>query len=162
MKFISCFSGIEAASVASKHLGWKALAFSEIEPFASAVLAHHYPEVPNVGDITKANWGEYNGKADIVVGGSPCQSYSIAGLRKSLDDERGNLTLEYMRAIHSIKPRWIMWENVPGVFTAKGNPFGQFLAGLCGYDSSIEPPNGKWTTSGWITAANEESYSVAW
>ena len=162
MKFISCFSGIEAASVASKHIGWKALAFSEIEPFASAVLAHHYPEVPNVGDITKANWGEYNGKADIVVGGSPCQSYSIAGLRKSLDDERGNLTLEYMRAIHSIKPRWIMWENVTGVFTAKGNPFGQFLAGLCGYDSSIEPPNDKWTTSGWITAANEESYSVAW
>ena len=162
MKFISCFSGIEAASVASKNLGWEPIVFSEIDPFASAVLAHHYPEVPNVGDITKTNWGEYNGKADIVVGGSPCQDFSIAGLRKSIDGERGNLTLEYIRAIHAVKPRWIMWENVPGVYTANGNPFGQFLAGLCGYDSAIEPPNGKWATSGWLTAANEESYSVAW
>ena len=162
MRFISCFSGVDAASVASKHLGWEALAFSEIAPFPSAVLAHHYPLVPNLGDITKIDWSEYHGKTDLMCGGSPCQAFSTAGLHKSLDDPRGNLTLEYMRAVHQVKPRWVLWENVPGVFSAKGNPFGCFLAGLAGYDAPIEPAGGKWASSGWLMSASEEGYSIAW
>ena len=99
IKYISMFSGIEAATVAFHPLGWEALAFAEIEPFPSAVLAHHYPSVPNVGDMTKHDWAQYAGKCDLVIGGPPCQAFSVAGLRRSLDDERGNLSLEYFRAV---------------------------------------------------------------
>ena len=162
MKLISCFSGIEAASVASKDLGWEPVAFSDIEPFATALLAHHYPLFPNLGDFTTIDWSPYHGKTDIVVGGPPCQAFSVAGLRQSLADPRGNLTLEYMCAIHAIKPRWMLAENVPGILSAKGNPFGSFLAGLAGYDAPIEPLGDKWSACGHLVAANEESYSLAW
>ena len=162
IKFISCFSGIEAASVASKQLGWEAVAFSEIDKFASAVIAHHFPHVPNLGDITKVNWSLYAGSVGLVCGGSPCQAFSVAGLRKSLEDQRGNLTIEFTRAVHDIKPKWVMWENVPGTFSAAGNPFGCFMAGLAGYDSPIEPAGGKWASSGLLVAKDEESYSLAW
>ena len=106
------FSGIEAASVAWEPLGFEPVAFAEVDPFPSAVLKKHYPHVPNLGDITNVNWSEYHGKVDIVVGGSPCQSFSVAGLRKGLDDPRGNLMLEYLRACDQIRPEWIVWENV--------------------------------------------------
>ena len=167
MKLISCFSGIEAASVASRDFGWEPVAFSDIEPFANALLAHHYPQVPNLGNITTIDWSPYHGKTDIVVAGPPCQAFSVAGLRQSLADPRGNLTLEYMRAIHAIKPRWMLAENVPGILSAQGNPFGSFLAGLAGYDAPIEsfndkPLNDKWPACGHLVAANEESYSLAW
>ena len=162
MKFISCFSGIEAASVASAKLGWEPVAFSEIDTFASSVLTHHFPRVPNLGDITKVNWRLYAGSVGLVCGGSPCQAFSVAGLRKSLEDPRGNLTLEFMRAVHDIKPKWVMWENVPGTFSATGNPFGCFVAGLAGYDSPIEHTGGKWASSGFLVAKDEESYSLAW
>lgn len=125
------FSGIEAASVAWHPLGWHAVALSEIEPFPSAVLAHHYPNTPNLGDMTKVNWNEYHHTADVVVGGSPCQAFSIAGLRKALDDPRGQLMLEYFRACEQIDPEWVVWENVPGVLSADhGRAFGSLLAGV--------------------------------
>lgn len=162
MKYISCFSGIEAASVAAGPLGWEPVAFSEIDKFASAVLAYHYPQVPNLGDITKINWSEYNGRVGLVCGGSPCQAFSVSGLRKSLEDPRGNLTLEYMRAVHAVKPKWVLWENVPGTFSAAGNPFGCFMAGLAGYDSTIQPAGGRWANSGFLVAKDEASYSLAW
>lgn len=164
MRYISCFSGIEAASVAVKKasLSWEPVAFSEIEPFASAVLAHHYPQVPNLGDITKINWEKYAGTIGLVCGGSPCQAFSVAGLRRSLSDPRGNLTLEYMRAVHQIKPRWVVWEQVPGVMSASGNPLGCFMAGLAGYDSPIVPPGGRWGNVGLLPAKDDESYSVAY
>jgi DNA (cytosine-5)-methyltransferase 1 len=120
MRYISLFSGIEAASVAWNSLGWEPVAFSEIDRFPSAVLKHHYPAVPNLGDITKVDWSEYAGTADLLVGGSPCQAFSVAGLRKGLDDERGQLMLEYVRAVAKIRPCWVVWENVPGAFTADG------------------------------------------
>jgi len=131
LKYISLFSGIEAATVAWKPLGWKPIAFAEIDPFPKAVLARHYPGVPDLGDMTKVDWSKYNGTVDIVVGGSPCQAFSIAGLRKALDDPRGQLMLEYLRACHGINPEWIVWENVPGVLSADGGrAFGSLLASV--------------------------------
>lgn len=131
IRYISLFSGIEAATVAWKPLGWEPIAFAEIDPFPKAVLAHHYPGVPDLGDMTKVDWRKYRGTVDIVCGGSPCQAFSIAGLRKALDDPRGQLMLEYLRACHEIDPEWIVWENVPGVLSADGGrAFGSLLAGV--------------------------------
>ena len=128
LKYISLFSGIEAATVAWKPLGWKPIAFAEIDPFPKAVLARHYPGVPDLGDMTKVDWSKYNGTVDIVVGGSPCQAFSVAGLRKALDDPRGQLMLEYLRACAEIDPEWIVWENVPGVLSAEhGRAFQSLL-----------------------------------
>src|SRR5689334_15904123 len=130
LSFISMFSGIEAASVAFGPLGWRAICFAEIEKFPSAVLAYHYPDVPNVGDMSKHDWSQYRGKVDIVCGGPPCQAFSVAGLRESLNDARGNLSLVYMRALHAIKPRNAIVENVPGWLNTPDNAFGCFLAGI--------------------------------
>lgn len=149
--FISMFSGIEAASVAFGPLGWKAICFAEIEKFPSAVLAHHYPDVPNVGDMSKHDWAQYRGKVDIVCGGPPCQDFSIAGLRAGLDGERGNLSIVYMRALHAIKPRNAIVENVPGWLNDKKNAFGCFLAGLVGADDPLRTPDGKsWPNAGMV------------
>jgi DNA (cytosine-5)-methyltransferase 1 len=127
--FISVCSGIEAASVAWHPLGWTAAAFAEIEKFPSAVLAHHYPTVPNRGDMTKfKDWPDES--IDLLVGGTPCQAFSVAGLRKGLDDPRGNLTLTFLALARKYRPEWVVWENVPGVLSDRTNAFGQFLAGL--------------------------------
>lgn len=150
MNYISMFSGIEAASVAFNPLGWKALAFAEIEPFPSAVLAHHYPDVPNVGDVTAHDWSQYRGACDLVIGGPPCQAFSVAGLRRSLDDDRGNLSLQYVKAVHAIDPLWCVTENVPGWLSTKDNAFGCFLAGLVGEDAALVPTGGRWTDSGMV------------
>jgi len=131
MKYISLFSGVEAASLAWGPLGWEPVAFAEIEPFPAAVLAARWPDVPNLGDITKVDWRQYRGAADVVVGGSPCQSFSVAGLRGGLDDPRGNLALEYLRAVDAIRPTWVVWENVPGALSSgRGRDFGAILGAL--------------------------------
>ena len=96
MNYLSVCSGIEAATVAWHHMGWNPVAFSEIEKFPSEVLEHHYPQVPNLGDMTKFKEWNLNGTIDLLVGGTPCQSFSVAGLRKGLDDPRGNLMLTYL------------------------------------------------------------------
>lgn len=128
IRYISLFSGIEAATVAWRPLGWEPIAYAEIEPFPKAVLKHHYPNVPDLGDMTKVDWKQYHHAADVVVGGSPCQAFSIAGLRKALDDPRGQLMLEYLRACAEIDPEWIVWENVPGVLSAEhGRAFQSLL-----------------------------------
>lgn len=130
MKYLSICSGIEAASVAWTPLGWSPVAFAEIEPFPRAVLAHHYPEVPNLGDITKfRDWPNLD--FDVLVGGTPCQSFSVAGLRAGLADPRGNLALTYLAIADRYRPRWVVWENVPGVRSVDGGrAFGAFLGGL--------------------------------
>ena len=138
MKFGSVCSGIEAASVAWDPLGWEAQWFSEIEQFPSAVLAHRFPSVPNLGDMTKIHESEAfnNATIDLLVGGTPCQSFSVAGLRKGLTDPRGNLMLTFLSLAQRKKPRWIVWENVPGVLSSNGGrDFGTFLSALaeCGY-----------------------------
>jgi len=131
MKYLSVCSGVEAATVAWHSLGWQPVAFSEIEPFPSAVLAHHYPNVPNLGDMTKFKDWNLNESIDILVGGTPCQSFSVAGLRKGLEDPRGNLALTYVGILDKFKPKWFIWENVPGVLSSNsGRDFGSFLGAV--------------------------------
>ena len=135
MKYLSVCSGIEAVTVAWKPLGWQPVAFSEIEKFPSQVLAHHYPDVPNLGDMTKFQEWKHE-SIDILVGGTPCQSFSVAGLRKGLADPRGNLMLTYLAIAERYRPQWMVWENVTGVLSSnEGRDFGTFLAALaeCGY-----------------------------
>jgi DNA (cytosine-5)-methyltransferase 1 len=111
-------------------MGWEPVAFSEIEKFPSAVLAHHYPNAPNWGDMTKfKEWPDAN--IDVLVGGTPCQSFSVAGLRKGLDDPRGNLMLTFGAIAQRYRPKWLVWENVPGVLSSNGGrDFGAFLGML--------------------------------
>ena len=121
--------------MAWKPLGWQAAAFAEIESHPSAVLAHHYPDVPNHGDFTTIKGDEY-GTINLIVGGTPCQSFSVAGGRKGLDDQRGNLSIEYCKLIDRIRPTWIVWENVPGVLSLDdGKAFGIIIGKMaeCGY-----------------------------
>ncbi|VVE68919.1 Modification methylase BanI [Pandoraea anapnoica] len=130
LRYLSVCSGIEAATCAWHPLGWQPWAFSEIERFPAAVLAHHYPHVPNLGDMTKfKDWPDAT--IDLLVGGTPCQSFSVAGLRKGRADPRGNLMLTYLAIARRYAPRWLVWENVPGVLSSnKGRDFGAFLGGL--------------------------------
>ncbi len=132
MRYLSVCSGIEAASVAWHHLGWEPVGFSEIEPFPAAVLKHRFPHVPNYGDMTKfEEWPIEPGTVDLLVGGTPCQSFSVAGLRKGLEDPRGNLMLTYLAIAARLQPRWVVWENVPGVLSSnRGRDFGTFLGAL--------------------------------
>ena len=135
MRYLSVCSGIEAATVAWHPLGWEAAGFSEIDKFPSAVLADHYPAVRNFGDFTTIKETDV-GAIDLLVGGTPCQSFSVAGLRGGLGDDRGNLALEFCRLALRTRPRWLVWENVPGVLSSNGGrDFGSILGALaeCGY-----------------------------
>ena len=136
MKYGSVCSGVEAATVAWHGLGWEPQWFSEIEKFPSAVLAHHYPDTPNYGDMTAFKGWPDDRSIDLLVGGTPCQSFSVAGLRRGLDDPRGNLMLTYLAIAAQYRPKWLVWENVPGVLSSnRGRDFGSFLGALgqCGY-----------------------------
>ena len=131
MNYLSVCSGIEAATVAWHHMGWNPAGFSEIEKFPSQVLAHHYPQVTNFGDMTKYKEWNINDTVGLLVGGTPCQSFSVAGLRKGLDDPRGNLALTYVGILDKFRPKWCIWENVPGVLSSgNGRDFGAFLGAL--------------------------------
>ena len=143
MKFGSVCSGIEAASVAWESLGFEAQWFSEIEHFPSEVLKYRYPTVPNLGDMTKlfSNKTFLDSHIDLLVGGTPCQSFSVAGLRRGMEDPRGNLTLTFLSLIDIKKPKWIVWENVPGIISSnQGKDFQSFLDGLeeIGYICDVE------------------------
>ena len=160
MRYGSVCSGIEAASVAWRPLGWECAFVSEIEKFPAAVLAERFPEVPNLGDFTKIARGNYEGDIDLLVGGTPCQAFSIAGLRKGLNDERGNLALEFARLAFRTHARWVVWENVPGVLSSKrGEDFATFLSLLVGWEVTV--PNGKWRKAGLVTAA-PGCFNVGW
>lgn len=162
MRYLSVCSGIEAASVAWHPLGWTPVGFSEIEPFPCSVLAHRFPNVPNYGDMTtiaaRIDSGEIEAP-DILVGGTPCQTFSVAGKRESLNDERGGLSLAFIRIADAIdrrrrtlglRPCIIVWENVPGVLSTKDNAFGHFLAGIAGEDEALVAPGGRWTDAGCV------------
>jgi DNA (cytosine-5)-methyltransferase 1 len=131
MNYLSVCSGIEAATVAWHDIGWNPVGFSEIEKFPSQLLAHHYPNVTNYGDMTKFKEWNINEPVNLLVGGTPCQSFSVAGLRKGLDDPRGNLMLTYLSMADHFKPKWLLWENVPGVLSSnRGSDFAALLQGL--------------------------------
>ena len=133
MRYLSVCSGIEAASVAWEPLGWTAAAFSEVEPFPCAVLEQRFPGVPNLGDMTAISELDLEriGAIDLLVGGTPCQSFSVAGRRGGLGDVRGQLALSFARIAGAAKPRWVVWENVPGVLSAdQGWAFAAFVRGL--------------------------------
>lgn len=171
MKYGSVCSGIEAASIAWEPLGFSPAWFSEIEKFPSAVLKHHWPDVENHGDMTKlpnliAN--RLIESPDIIVGGTPCQSFSVAGLRKGLEDDRGNLTLKFVELCNATdanrladgrEESIIVWENVPGVLSSKDNAFGCFLGALAGEDKPVEPAGKKWTNAGCVFAPQR---AIAW
>lgn len=157
MRYGSVCSGIEAASLAWEPLGWQAAWFAEIEKFPSQVLAARWPHVPNMGDMCRLP--EYIRAGlleapDVLVGGTPCQAYSVAGRREGLNDERGQLTLKYVEVADAIDdmrpddPCIVVWENVPGVLSDKTNAFGCFLGDLVGEDIALEPPGGKWSNAG--------------
>ncbi len=162
IRFGSVCSGIEAASVAWNPLGWQAAWFSEIEPFPCAVLKHHFPDVPNLGDMKQIPEMLRTGQIeapDILCGGTPCQSFSVAGKRKSLSDARGNLALTFcniadeidaVRFIHGRKPVLVFWENVPGVLSTPDNAFGCFLSELVGSEFPICAPEGKFSGAGLV------------
>ena len=130
LRYVSLFSGIEAVSCALDTEYWEPVAFSEIDPFPCAVLQHHYPNVPNLGDITKIDWTPYVDTIDVVWGGSPCQSFSLAGDRSGLKGASG-LMFEFIRAVRELSPRWFVWENVPGALSSEnGNAFRQLLQSM--------------------------------
>ena len=148
MRYLSVCSGIEAASVAWHHLGWQPVGFSEIEPFPSAVLAHRFPNVQNFGDMTRhGEWNLGPGSVDLLVGGTPCQSFSVAGLRKGLSDPRGGLMLTYLEIARRLRPRWVVWENVPGVLSSgRGRDLGAFFGALgeLGYGWAYRVLDAQW------------------
>lgn len=171
MKFGSVCSGIEAASLAWESLGWKAAWFAEIDKFPSAVLAYRFPDIPNLGDITllpNRILSKEIEAPDILCGGTPCQAFSLAGKRQSLEDARGNLSLiftEIADAIDEIRktnkenPSIIIWENVPGVLSTRDNAFGCFLAKLVGANAPLEPSaeSNKWPTSGYVAGPKRKA-----
>jgi DNA (cytosine-5)-methyltransferase 1 len=131
MNYLSVCSGIEAATVAWHDLGFNPVGFSEIEKFPSQLLQHHYPHVTNYGDMTNYKEWNLNESIGLLVGGTPCQSFSVAGLRKGLEDPRGNLMLTYLGIAEKFKPKWLLWENVPGVLSSNGGEdFACLLKGM--------------------------------
>ena len=156
LKAATLCSGIGAPEHALARYDFKFCA--EIDKFPSAVLTHHYPNTPNLGDILKIDGTPWQDKIDIIIGGPPCQSFSVAGDRQSLDDPRGMLTFQYLRLLKEIQPPIAIYENVPGILTAKQNPWGKFLGGAIVSDE-INPPGGKWRRAGMVAGKH---ISVAW
>ena len=162
-RILSLCSGIEAATTAWQGLGWEPVAFSEINPFAKAVLKHHYPNVPDLGDMTKyPEWPEnLKAQIDLVVAGTPCQAFSFAGLRRSLDDERGILSLVFIKLFHHINgvrkrhgklPAIAVWENVTGALNTKDEAFACLIGGLLGCPEAPATQSGKWPKAGFLSS----------
>ncbi|WP_313024538.1 DNA cytosine methyltransferase [Pseudomonas lopnurensis] len=171
LQYGSVCSGIEAVSLAWQPLGLEPAWFAEIDPFPCAVLAHHYPKVPNLGDMTQIADRVLAGAVpapDILVGGPPCQAFSIAGNRQGLDDPRGALTLNYVELANAIDqarlethrpPATLVFENVPGLLNDRGNAFGCLLGALAGESRALEPPGKKWTYAGCVSGPRRR---IAW
>ncbi|MFK1437595.1 DNA cytosine methyltransferase [Pseudomonas aeruginosa] len=171
LQYGSVCSGIEAVSLAWRPMGMEAAWLSEIEPFPCAVLAHRYPDVPNLGDMTRIAPLVRSGRAvapDILVGGTPCQSFSVAGARQGLSDPRGALTIAYVELANAIDqtrleshlaPATLVWENVPGVLSDRSNAFGRFLGALAGERRALEPPGQKWAHAGCVSGPRRR---IAW
>lgn len=153
-------SGIGSPDLAAQSLGWQHVFTSEVDPHACTVLAHRFPNVPNLGDMTKIDGTKYRGSIDIICGGTPCQGFSVAGKRGGLDDPRSGLAIRFVELLAEIRPTWFVWENVPGIFSsAGGRDFASFLGCLTG--RAIDVPSRGWKNSG-IIEGIPSAYSVAW
>lgn len=160
MKYATVCSGVEAMSLAVNGMGWQPVFFSEIEPFPCELLKQRFPGVPNLGDMTKIEGDKYYGSVDVFAGGTPCQSFSVAGKRGGLEDGRGQLMLHFVKLAYEMQAKYVVWENVPGVFSSnKGEDFAALLSCLCGVDVTV-PAKG-WKNSGVVTNA-DGCYGVAW
>ncbi len=159
LRFATVCSGIEAVSHAWIPLGLEPVFYSDIEPFANRFLAHTYPRVPNLGDMTKIEGEAWRGKVDVLWGSTPCQAFSLAGLRKGLEDPRGALTPAFVGLANQINPSILCWENVDAVLSHKENPFGLFLAALSGTDEVLVPPGKRWTDAGYVCGPER---NIAW
>ena len=161
MRYGSVCSGIEAATVAWKPLGWQPAFFSDTAAFPRAVLQHHYPDVPLHGDFNTIQDGDY-GAIDLLVAGTPCQSFSVAGCRRGLHDPRGQLAIDYIRLADRLCPRWVVWENVPGVLSSDaGEAFAAILSSFVRWH--VEPPEDGWRSSGICEAGPVNgAFGVAW
>ena len=159
MTYASVCSGIEAASVAWEPLGWRPAWFSEIEPFPSAVLAHRFPDVPNLGDMTKIR-GDEHGTVDLLVGGTPCQDLSVAGKRMGFGGKRSVLAIDFVRLAYECRAKWFAWENVPGVFSSNGGEdFAQLLSLFAGWQ--VDVPADGWGSFG-IVEHSPGCFGLAW
>ena len=160
-RYATVCSGIEAMTVALKGLPWAAVFFSEIDPFPNALLAHHYPNIPNLGDFTKIKGTTYENQIDVLSGGTPCQAFSLQGNRGGLQDPRGRLMLSFVGLAREARVPWLVWENVTGVLSQDhGRAFAQFLSLLTG--QTISPPKHGWKTFGIATPASKEDYGICW
>lgn len=160
MRLATLFSGIGAPEYAS--LGrWEHIFAAEIDKYASAVLSYNFPELTNLGDVLQLDGAKYRNAVDIIVGGSPCQGFSISGYRRGLDDVRSNLAIRFIEILAQVRPTWFLWENVPGVFSCNhGRDFAAILGCFTGRAISV-PWGGKWKNTGLISGI-PEAYSVAW
>lgn len=160
LRYLSVFSGIEAASLAVRPLGWKPVAFAETDPFCSQLLAERYPGVPNLGDVRRINGELYRGRVDVLCGGPPCQAFSVAGARNSLQDARGDLTLEFTKLADAVDAPLVEIENVEGILSAKDNAFGHLLGRLVGASDALPVPAGRrWPRAGVVAGPRR---TVAW
>jgi len=160
MRYGSVCSGIEAATAAWRPLGWRCAFVSEIDPFASEVLKHRLPGIPNLGDFTKIQEGDYGSRIDLLVGGSPCQSFSSGGNKGGIADPRGNLALEFARLADRTRCRWVVWENVPAVLAiGGGRDFARILSEFAGW--YVQTPAGGWENAGIATSA-PGGFGVCW
>lgn len=150
LTYATVCSGIEAVSLAWESLGFKPVFFSENAEFPSAVLAHHWPDVPNLGDMTSIDGAAWRGRINILWGSTPCQAFSVAGRREGTADPRGALTVHFANLVDEIEPDFICWENVKGVLSDANNAFGCLLGALAGEDEALVPPGGKWSHAGYV------------
>lgn len=159
LRFASVCSGVEAPSLAWESLGWEPQFYSEIEPVPALILDHHWPEVPNLGDMSAIPYEDWTRKVDVFFGGTPCQAFSVSGKRGGLKDARGNLALTFAIAADIIDPDYVVWENVPGVLSDDTNAFGCLLGALSGEDDPLLPPGGKWAHAGFVLGPKR---TIAW
>jgi site-specific DNA-cytosine methylase len=159
MRYGTICSGVDAVSLAWEPLGFKPQFFSEIEPFPKAVLAHHWPHVPDLGDLTKIDGKDWADKLDILWGSTPCQAFSLAGRRAGATDPRGALALSFCNLADDIDPPFVCFENVKGILNDQKNAFGCLLAALAGEDNPLVPTGGKWSNAGCVLGPRRR---IAW
>ncbi|UTC29912.1 modification methylase [Bajunvirus bajun] len=159
IRFATVCSGVEAVSLAWEPQGFEPIFYSEIEAFPNAVLKHHWPDVPNLGDLTRIDGTVWADKVDVFWASFPCQDFSVAGKQASIMGANGALTLGGLRLVDEIDPKVFCYENVEGLLTDDHNAFGYLLGALCGEFGPLEPPRSGWTDAGYVSGPRR---TIAW